>query len=165
MNEKMQEDYVATLFAIEKINKFFIESINRLIVDIYDINNRQSIILYKIGAYKKPISVGQFKQYMDYMSNNLSYNLIALERSGYVSISKKPDFDKRIKVLSLTAKGKSFFNLMNKNFSDNLQSLVKDKNWTQEKLSNFLDTLCDMEEFCLGKEHKDIIEMVSRKGK
>lgn len=162
MTESMKEDYVNTLFMIGKLHKFFLASVNKEIVGIHDINSTQYVLLYKIGMYKNPITIKELKQDLDYGDENLSYNLKAMEKNGYISSTKYVRLDRRNRVLSLTEKGKNLFKEINNTFNSNLQFLIKEKNWTQGRLDLFLDELCDMEEFWLKK---DLMNMISRKNK
>jgi len=113
---------------------------------IYDVNATQALMLKNIGGDKSYVQKTTTKGY--YLGTNLSYNIAAMLKKGY--LTKQIGYnDKRRVYLMLTDKGIEVLYIVNKALSVQQESLtktgiegnyIKDINKIVDKLQRVLDS-------------------------
>jgi DNA-binding MarR family transcriptional regulator len=101
----VKQAYLDTIGLIERLHRQFLEvvkvELDRL--DIQDINNVQSLILYNIGD--EDLTVGELTNRGYYLGSNVSYNLKKMVEYGYLE-QERSLHDRRSVRVRLSEKGK-----------------------------------------------------------
>jgi DNA-binding MarR family transcriptional regulator len=107
-----------------------IERLHRLLLDVIkdefdrqggaDLNSVQALLLYNIGDSE--LTAGELKTRGYYLGSNVSYNLKKLVDMGYIHY-KRSEIDRRSVRVSLTDKGKTACDVLNKLYNRQLGSL------------------------------------------
>lgn len=135
----MKNNYHDLIDAVERIHRLSLELLkNELKKErILDINNVQSVLLYKIGT--QIFRIGDLTDQGCYLGSNVSYNIRKLVENGYI-LQVPCEYDKRSSEVKNTKKGIELCNFMDKIFEKHEKFL--DKNGTGKKdLQNILSGL------------------------
>ena len=101
----MNGSYLDVISSIERAHRQFLELV-RLELDgmgIYDINNVQAMMLFKIGDAE--MSVGELTLRGCYLGSNVTYNVKAMVEQGYLA-SQRSLHDRRSVHVRLSEKGR-----------------------------------------------------------
>ena len=101
----MNGSYLDVISSIERAHRQFLELV-RLELDgmgIYDINNIQAMMLFKIGDAE--MTVGELTLRGCYLGSNVTYNVKAMVEQGYLA-SQRSLHDRRSVHVRLTEKGR-----------------------------------------------------------
>ena len=144
----MKETYFKSVVMIERLHRLFLEvmkfELDRM--NIYDINNVQCLILYKVG--REEVTVGDFRNHGYYLGSNVNYNLRMMVQHEYVT-QKPNDHDRRSSCLKLSEKGLALYDKLDKLFETHVKALaLGDIKAAQFKELN--DTLITLETFWKG---------------
>ena len=118
----MLDNYLKAITLVEKIHR---QSLNDLKFDlnkieVHDINNVQSFILYNISDRK--LCIGEITNMGCYMGSNVSYNLRKLVENGYV-LQEPNVYDRRSANVCLTEKGLKFYEILTKIFENRAKNI------------------------------------------
>ena len=122
MEEGFRGEYLQALRLIERLHRLLLD----VIKDEFDrqggsdINSVQALLLYNIGEGE--LTAGELKTRGYYLGSNVSYNLKKLVDMGYIHY-KRSDIDKRSVRVSLTDKGKSACEIVQKLYRRQLSSI------------------------------------------
>ena len=99
-----QRAYINSILLLDKLYKGFLNLIKRELtnLNITDINNIQSLILYNLGRDQIYITELLLRGY--YVGSNVSYNLKKLVNAGYI-IQNQSTNDRRSSLIKLSEKG------------------------------------------------------------
>ncbi len=141
----MENNYYNSIVMVEKLHRLFLEVVKCELhkLDIRDINNVQSLVLYNIGERK--LSIGDLTAYGYYLGSNVSYNLRKLVENGYVLQVPSPN-DRRSSNVSLTEKGLEIYGILGVLFDNHLNNLYE-IDVTEEMISNLIETLKGIEKY------------------
>ena len=80
----MKQDYISLILSIERLHRRFLDVIKSELdrLDIEDINNVQTMILYNIGD--GVVTVGELTNKGYYLGSNVSYNVKKLVETGFI---------------------------------------------------------------------------------
>lgn len=147
----MKGKYFESIGLIERLYRLFLEVIKNELkrLNIIDINNIQTLILYHIGSNK--ITVGDLIHRGYYMGSNVSYNLKKLMANGYVTQTPS-DFDKRSTFISLTKKGAVLCEKLDKVMESQMK-MLKVEGINDKEIENLTGTLKKFES-CFDKFSK-----------
>lgn len=100
----MKEEYFESVQALERLHRLFLDVVKSELdnLNIFDINNVQTIVLYNIGTSQ--LTVGELTNRGYYLGSNVSYNLRKMVQNGYVLQVPTPH-DRRSSHVKLSAKG------------------------------------------------------------
>ena len=137
----MKEDYFESVVMIERLHRLFLEvlkvELDRL--DIYDINNVQSLILYNVGSGQ--VTVGELTNRGYYLGSNVSYNLRKMVTNGYV-LQEPSLHDRRSSHVRLSEKGNKLFQKLDSVLKSQSQELSKTvKNDDMKSIKDYLRRL------------------------
>ena len=120
--ESFRSEYLQALRLVERLHRLLLD----VIKDEFDrqggsdLNSVQALLLYNIGEGE--LTAGELKTRGYYLGSNVSYNLKKLVDMGYIHY-KRSDIDKRSVRVSLTAKGKSACQIVQKLYERQLTSI------------------------------------------
>ena len=102
----MDKGYLEVIGLIERLHRQFLEVVKAELdsLNIKDINNVQSLILYNIGA--EEVTVGELTYRGYYLGSNVSYNLKKMVETGYLE-QERSTHDRRTVRVRLSEKGKA----------------------------------------------------------
>ncbi len=131
-----------------------IERLHRLLLDVIkdefdrqggaDLNSVQALLLYNIGDSE--LTAGELKTRGYYLGSNVSYNLKKLVDMGYIHY-KRSETDRRSVRVSLTDKGKSACDVLNKLYQRQLGSLETVGEVAQSDITGLNAALVRLERF------------------
>lgn len=101
----MNSPYLEVVHLLPQIHRQFMEVIKTDLerLTVRDINNVQTIILFKIGDSE--LSIGDLTSHGVYIGSNVSYNVKKLVENGYLTQEHTP-YDRRVSWVRLTEKGR-----------------------------------------------------------
>ena len=101
----MNNAYLDVISLIERLHRRFLEVVKRELdgMGIYDINNVQAMMLFKIGDAE--MTVGELTLRGCYLGSNVSYNVKTMVEQGYLAYQRS-SHDRRSVHVRLTEKGK-----------------------------------------------------------
>lgn len=139
----MTETYYETVQLIERLHRHFLDvlkvELDRL--DIQDINNVQSLILYNIGDDE--LTIGELTMRGYYLGSNVSYNVKKMVESEYLT-QERSVHDKRSVRVSLSDKGHDLRDKLNEMFVRHTEKL-DEIDLDAPSLAEVNETLKDME--------------------
>jgi DNA-binding MarR family transcriptional regulator len=102
----VDKGYLEVIGLIERLHRQFLEVVKAELdtLNIKDINNVQSLILYNIGA--EEVTVGELTYRGYYLGSNVSYNLKKMVETGYLE-QERSTHDRRTVRVRLSEKGKA----------------------------------------------------------
>ena len=122
----MSKSYIDLVLNAERLYRVFLDvmrvELKRLKID--DLNNTQALILYNIG--KDKVTVGDIISRKYYLGSNVSYNLKKMIEMDYVK-QDRSSFDKRTVFVTLTKKGISLFDAIEKALDSHTKTLTKEQ--------------------------------------
>ena len=100
----MNNSYLELVQLLPQIHRQFMDIVKADLehLMIRDINNVQTIILFKIGDNE--LSIGDLTSHGVYIGSNVSYNVKKLVENGYLTQEHTP-YDRRVSWVRLTEKG------------------------------------------------------------
>lgn len=100
----MYNEYFETVQLIERLHRHFLDVLKAYLesLNIQDINNVQSLILYNIG--KDDLTVGELTMRGYYLGSNVSYNVKKMVENGYLA-QERSQHDRRSIRVKLSQKG------------------------------------------------------------
>lgn len=110
---------------IQRLHRLFLEliKIELLRMEIKDISNVQSMLLYNIGMQK--VTIGDLEKYGYYLGSNVTYNLRKMVQNGYVIQETNP-CDLRCSYVSLSEKGSTLYEELSELFKIHEKELKKE---------------------------------------
>ena len=121
-DDSFRTEYLQALRLIERLHRLLLD----VIKDEFDrqggaeLNSVQALLLYNIG--QSELTAGELKSRGYYLGSNVSYNLKKLVDMGYIHY-KRSETDRRSVRVSLTDKGKTACDVLNKLYQRQLGSL------------------------------------------
>jgi DNA-binding MarR family transcriptional regulator len=115
-------EYLQALRLIERLHRLLLD----VIKDEFDrlgkteLNSVQALLIYNIGDAE--LTAGELKSRGYYLGSNVSYNLKKLVEMGYIH-HKRSETDRRSVRISLSAKGKEAYDVVNKLYHRQLGSV------------------------------------------
>lgn len=102
----MEKGYLEVIGLIERLHRQFLEVVKAELdaLNIKDINNVQSLILYNIAS--EEVTVGELTYRGYYLGSNVSYNLKKMVETGYLE-QERSTHDRRTVRVRLSEKGKA----------------------------------------------------------
>ncbi len=144
----MSKSYIDLVLNAERLYRVFLDvmriELKRLKID--DLNNTQALILYNIG--KDKITVGDIISRKYYLGSNVSYNLKKMIEMDYVK-QERSAFDKRTIFVTLTKKGMTLFDAIEKALANHTKTLTKE-HISESKLDSMESDIRVMEK-CLTR--------------
>ena len=118
----MKQDYISLILSIERLHRRFLDVIKSELdrLDIEDINNVQTMILYNIGD--GVVTVGELTNKGYYLGSNVSYNVKKLVETGFILQERSPH-DKRSVKVKLSEKGLSLCGKIDELYQRNVEDL------------------------------------------
>jgi DNA-binding MarR family transcriptional regulator len=100
----MYDSYLNVIQLLPRIHRLFMEMIKIDLqeLDIHDINNVQSIMLFHIGDTE--LTMGELTSRGIYIGSNAAYNVKKMVESGYLT-QEHSLYDRRVSYVRLTEKG------------------------------------------------------------
>ncbi len=101
----MYDSYLDVIQLLPRIHRLFMNVIKIDLeeLDIHDINNVQSIMLFHIGDTE--LTMGELTSRGVYIGSNATYNVKKMVGSGYLT-QEHSLYDRRVSYVRLTAKGR-----------------------------------------------------------
>lgn len=110
--------YFETVSHIERLHRLFLELIHVELerLEIYDISNVQSLILYNIGTESKTLQDLTQKGY--YLGSNMAYNVRKMVETGYLEYDKTFPLEPQDQIhFKLSRQGSSLYKKLDQAFS------------------------------------------------
>ena len=141
----MKQDYLSLILTIERLHRRFLDVVKSELdrLDIEDINNVQTLILYNIGD--GVVTVGELTNKGYYLGSNVSYNIKKLVETGFILQERSPH-DKRSVKVKLSEKGLNLCEKIDALYQRNVEELNAG-GVTGEVLSETLHNLGRLEKF------------------
>lgn len=138
--------YENTIALIDQLSSKHHKLISKLLTPKHDgdLTPVQVILLYNIND--KVVSVSELYSQNIYMGSNVSYNLKKLSRHGYVQITRSQK-DKRIFLVSTTAKGQELRLQLQKFYQENMLLMFNTCPIDIEDLKKLYNTLVKLDRF------------------
>ena len=135
----MDKGYLEVIGLIERLHRQFLEVVKAELdsLNIKDINNVQSLILYNIGA--EEVTVGELTYRGYYLGSNVSYNLKKMVETGYLE-QERSTHDRRTVRVRLSEKGKNLHVKLAEMFARHSSKLT-DGNLAPAKLAATYESL------------------------
>ncbi|MBN67522.1 MAG: MarR family transcriptional regulator [Rickettsiales bacterium] len=126
----MKQVYLETILLIERLHRRFLDVIKTELdrLNMADINNVQTLILYNIG--QEQLTVGELTNRGYYLGSNVSYNVKKLVENGYLVQEKSPH-DKRSTRVKLSEKGLNLCEKIDQVYQLHLDKLQSDQSGVQ----------------------------------
>lgn len=101
---EVRHAYYESILLIERLHRHFLEVLKTELdrLNIQDINNVQSLILYNIG--EEEMTVGELTARGYYLGSNVSYNVKKMVENGYLTQERSPH-DRRSVRIRVSEKG------------------------------------------------------------
>jgi DNA-binding MarR family transcriptional regulator len=144
--DEFRAEYLQALRLIERLHRLLLD----VIKDEFDrqggadLNSVQALLLYNIGDSE--LTAGELKTRGYYLGSNVSYNLKKLVDMGYIHY-KRSETDRRSVRVSLTDKGKSACDVLNRLYVRQLGSLEAVGEVAQEDVQGLNGALVRLERF------------------
>jgi DNA-binding MarR family transcriptional regulator len=140
----MKEEYFESVQALERLHRSFLDVLKSELdaMNIFDINNVQSVVLYNIGTNQ--VTVGELTNRGYYLGSNVSYNLRKMVQNGYVTQVPSPH-DRRSSHVKLSPKGLELYHKLDAIFQAHAEGL--NQKGGKETLYNLGDSLRKLEKF------------------
>jgi len=105
MYDSYLNSYLNVIQLLPRIHRLFMDMIKIDLqeLDIHDINNVQSIMLFHIGDTE--LTMGELTSRGVYIGSNLAYNVKKMVESGYLT-QEHSLYDRRVSYVCLTEKGR-----------------------------------------------------------
>ena len=145
-DEVFRVEYLQALRLIERLHRLLLD----VIKDEFDrqggaeLNSVQALLLYNIGDSE--LTAGELKTRGYYLGSNVSYNLKKLVDMGYIHY-KRSETDRRSVRVSLTDKGKTACDVLNKLYQRQLGSLEAVGEVAQGDVTSHTGALVRLERF------------------
>ncbi len=145
-DDTFRGEYLQALRLIERLHRLLLD----VIKDEFDrvggaeLNSVQALLLYNIGEGE--LTAGELKTRGYYLGSNVSYNLKKLVDMGYIHY-KRSETDRRSVRVSLTDKGKSACDVLNKLYQRQLGSLETVGEVAQSDITGLNAALVRLERF------------------
>lgn len=141
----MRHAYYDSILLIERLHRHFLEVLKTELdrLNIQDINNVQSLILYNIG--EEEMTVGELTARGYYLGSNVSYNVKKMVENGYLVQERSPH-DRRSVRVRLSEKGLDLRGRLGTMFERQIGVLDK-TGITDEELDRINETLHKLERF------------------
>ena len=140
----MKQIYTDSILLIERLHRRFLDVIktelDRLKID--DVNNIQTLILYKISA--EQLTIGELTNRGYYLGSNVSYNVKKLVENAYL-VQERAPHDKRSTRIKLSDKGLDLCKKIDELYQRNVDSISKELD--TEAFSHLNKTLTMLEHF------------------
>ena len=151
----MEKGYLEVIGLIERLHRQFLEVVKAELdsLNIKDINNVQSLILYNIGA--EEVTVGELTYRGYYLGSNVSYNLKKMVETGYLE-QERSTHDRRTVRVRLSEKGKALHVKLAEMFARHSGKLT-DGNLAPAKLAATYDSL-----HSLGRYWNEVLNSPAR---
>lgn len=141
----MRQPYYDSILLIERLHRHFLEvlkvELDRL--NVQDINNVQSLILYNIGDDE--LTVGELTARGYYLGSNVSYNVKKMHENGYLTQERSPH-DRRSVRVRLSDKGLSLRDKVSALFERQITAL-DNSGLSPEELTKANETMRKLERF------------------
>jgi DNA-binding MarR family transcriptional regulator len=143
----MKTSYLNMIHLLERLHRQFLELVKSELdrLNIGDINNIQSLILFSIG--EDEITIGELTYRGYYLGSNVSYNVKNMVEAGYLE-QQRSAHDKRSVRVKLTDKGLNLKQTLDKIFDEQVNNLAESDVKDQD-LENFMNFGSRMERFWL----------------
>lgn len=140
----MKEEYFESVQALERLHRSFLDVLKSELdtINIFDINNVQSVVLYNIGTNQ--VTVGELTNRGYYLGSNVSYNLRKMVQNGYVTQVPSPH-DRRSSHVKLSPKGLELYHKLDTIFQAHAEGL--NQKGGKETLANLGDSLKKLDKF------------------
>jgi DNA-binding MarR family transcriptional regulator len=140
----MKEEYFESVQALERLHRSFLDVLKSELdaMNIFDINNVQSVVLYNIGTSQ--VTVGELTNRGYYLGSNVSYNLRKMVQNDYVTQVPSPH-DRRSSYVKLSPKGLELYHKLDGIFQAHAEGL--NQKGGKETLSHLGDSLRKLEKF------------------
>ena len=140
----MKEEYFESVQALERLHRSFLDVLKSELdaMNIFDINNVQSVVLYNIGTNQ--VTVGELTNRGYYLGSNVSYNLRKMVQNGYVTQVPSPH-DRRSSHVKLSPKGLELYHKLDAIFQAHAEGL--NLKGGKETLANLGDSLKKLDKF------------------
>lgn len=144
----MKEDYLKLVTMIERLHRLFLEVLKVELsqLNVRDINNVQSLILYNIG--QDQVTIGELMSRGYYLGSNVSYNSQKMIQNGYLLQKISPN-DRRSVHVELSQKGFELYEKLQKGFATQAKDLgfgsIND-----DRMRDLCDRLAHLEKFWIS---------------
>lgn len=120
----MRHAYYESILLIERLHRHFLEVLKTELdrLNIQDINNVQSLILYNIG--NDEMTVGELTARGYYLGSNVSYNVKKMVENGYLTQERSPH-DRRSVRVRLSEKGLGLRDRIGEMFERQIKALER----------------------------------------
>ena len=151
----MEKGYLEVIGLIERLHRQFLEVVKAELdtLNIKDINNVQSLILYNIGS--EEVTVGELTYRGYYLGSNVSYNLKKMVETGYLE-QERSTHDRRTVRVRVSEKGKELHAKLADMFKRHSEKLT-DGNLAPAKLAATYDSL-----YSLGRYWNEVLNSPAR---
>lgn len=141
----MRHAYYDSILLIERLHRHFLEVLKTELdrLNIQDINNVQSLILYNIG--EEEMTVGELTARGYYLGSNVSYNVKKMVENGYLVQERSPH-DRRSVRVRLSEKGLELRGHLSSMFERQISVLDK-TGISVDELDRINETLHKLERF------------------
>jgi len=141
----VRRPYYESILLIERLHRHFLEVLKSELdrLNIQDINNVQSLILYNIG--EDEMTVGELTARGYYLGSNVSYNVKKMVENGYLGQERSPH-DRRSVRVRLSDKGLDLRERISQMFERQLGDLEK-AGFSDEELTRTNETMRRLERF------------------
>jgi len=141
----VRRPYYESILLIERLHRHFLEVLKSELdrLNIQDINNVQSLILYNIG--EDEMTVGELTARGYYLGSNVSYNVKKMVENGYLGQERSPH-DRRSVRVRLSDKGLDLRERISQMFERQLGDLEK-AGFSDEELIRTNETMRRLERF------------------
>ncbi len=141
----MHQPYYESILLIERLHRHFLEVLKTELerLNIQDINNVQSLILYNIG--EDEMTVGELTARGYYLGSNVSYNVKKMFENGYLAQEHSPH-DRRSVRVRLSNKGLALRESIRLMFERQINALDA-AGFNNEELARCNDILHKLERF------------------
>jgi DNA-binding MarR family transcriptional regulator len=119
----VHESYLETIRLTERLHRQFLEVVKNELeqLNIEDLNNVQSLILFNIG--KNEYTVGELTGRGYYLGSNVSYNVRKMVEHGYL-VQERSTHDRRSVRVRLTPKGIALWENLDAMFDRQVSALA-----------------------------------------
>jgi len=141
----VRRPYYESILLIERLHRHFLEVLKSELdrLNIQDINNVQSLILYNIG--EDEMTVGELTARGYYLGSNVSYNVKKMVENGYLGQERSPH-DRRSVRVRLSDKGLDLRERISQMFERQLGDLER-AGFSDEELIRTNETMRRLERF------------------
>lgn len=135
--------YINSVLLLDKLYKVFLNVVKKELtnLNVNDINNIQSLILYNLG--RDQIYITELISRGYYIGSNVSYNLKKLVHAGYIEQTQSTR-DKRSSLIKLSKKGLDLLSKIESIFDKQIKTISKINNRFNPKTLN--STLNEMDQ-------------------